>query len=142
MLQSELDEISEAFQEAWDDSFGQEMFYVPFDKSGTVVHPIYRESKAKKYDFENKLRFMGTFKELTNEERGEIFGEESVAESEITFITAELYKQGITKVDKSALIEITHRNGETNTYDITESLGKVQLGNNRIFTKLGVVLRG
>lgn len=142
MLQSELDEISEAFQEAWNDSFGQEMFYVPFVKDKTTSHPIYGDSEEKFYDFENKKRFMGTFKELNNEEAGELFGKDTNVEAEITLITKELFDQGVLEIDQSALVEITHRGGRTQLYNITKSIGKVQLGNNRIFTRLGVVEHG
>lgn len=142
MLQSELDEISEAFQEAWNDSFGQEMFYVPFDKGKTISHPIYGDSEEKVYDFDNKKRFMGTFKELNNEEAGELFGKDTNVEAEITLITKELFDQGVLEIDTSALVEITHRSGRTQLYNITKSIGKVQLGNNRIFTRLGVVEHG
>lgn len=142
MLQDELDEISDAFLDAWKESFGQEMYYVPFIIESTPTHPIYNESKKKKYDFENKLLFTGTFKELTNEEAGELFGNDTKVTAEITYVTKELYEQGIHKVQHSALIEITHRGGEVLTYDVTEVIGKVQLGNNRILTKLGVVERG
>lgn len=142
MEQNELDEISDAFLDAWKESFGQEMYYVPFLKDDTPVHPIYNESKKKKYDLENKVLFTGTFKELTNEEAGELFGNDTKVTAEITFVTKELYEQGVTKAQHSALVEITHRDGTTNLYDITEVIGKVQLGNNRILTKLGVVERG
>lgn len=142
MLQSELNEISEAFQDAWDEFFGQEMFYVPFQLEGTEVHRIYKESRRKTYDHANKIRFMGTFKELSNKEAGELFGADTKAESEITFVTKELFDQGIKKVDDAALIEITHHDGTTVLYNIVEVTRKVQLGDNRIFTKLGVFENG
>ena len=138
MEQKELDEISDAFVDAWEEFFGQEMFYVPFDENASKPHPIYGENKNKVYDYENKKRFMGTFKELSDEEAGELFGQETKAEAEITYVTKELYEQGITRPKKSALVQITFRDGVTKLYNITEITGKVQLGDNRIFTKFGV----
>lgn len=139
MIQEELDEISQAFLDAWKEFFGQEMFYVPFLKGETVIHRIYNESKGKKYDLDNKLNFSGTFKESTKEELGELFGQDTKAEAEVTFVTAELYDKGVKEIPLSARIQITHRSGITRIYDIVNVVTKVQLGNNRIFTKLGVL---
>lgn len=139
MLQSEINEISDAFQDAWDEFFGQEMYYVPLDLEKTVVHPIYGETRKKEYDFDGKKRFVGTYKELSNKEAGELFGDATKAESEITFVTRELIVQGIDEVDDGAIIEITHLSGKVMLYNITEITRKVQFGSSRIFTKLGVV---
>lgn len=138
MLQSEIDEISDAFQDAWDEYFGQEMFYVPFLKDSTTAHPLYKESKNKTYDFANKISFTGTFKEEPLEEVGEIAGKDEYQSAEITFVTKQLYDKGITTVNNADIIEITHRDGVTKTYNIIKHFGKVQLGDNRVFTKLEV----
>lgn len=138
MLQSEVNEISDAFQDAWDEFFGQEMFYVPLDLEKTIVHPIYKETTEKVYDFAGKKRFVGTYKELSNKEAGELFGDATRAKAEITYVSRELILAGVDDVDDSALIEITHQSGRVGLYNITEITRKVQFGDNRIFTKLGV----
>lgn len=64
MKQTEINEISNAFMEAWRDYFGDVMYYVPFDDQGTVVNHIYKESKGKKYLWNSKIAFHGTIKEI------------------------------------------------------------------------------
>jgi hypothetical protein len=138
MLQNEIDEISVAFLDAWDQYFGEKMFYVPFLEAETSVHRVYKESKTKTYDYANKLQFTGTFKQQPIREEGEIAGKEEIEQAEITFVTKELYDKGVLEIDARSIVEITHRNGKTATYNIHNYYGKVQLGNNRIFTKLAV----
>lgn len=139
MLQTEVDEISEAFLDAWKEYFGTVMYYVPFKESETPVHRIYKESKAKSYDYENKILFHGTFKQTPIEEKGELAGKVEMENAEITFVTKQLFDQGIEEVDPRAIIEVTKRNGITKTYNITKRNGKVQLGDNYVFSKLEVV---
>lgn len=139
MLQSELDEISNAFSEAWDEFFGQPMFYVPFILDESEVHTLYRETRKKKYDWKAKREFIGTFKQEKYEERGEINGRDNYEKAEITFVTKELYDLGVKVIDQSSIIEIFHRDGSRKLYNIIANYGKVQLGNNKIFTKIEVV---
>lgn len=141
MLQTEVDEISVAFADAWKEYFGQVMYYIPFNETLTVKHPVYGESKTKGYDEVNKKSFFGTFKQEPLEEKGEMAGKIEYEVAEITFVTKELYDQGITEVDSRSLIEITHRNGITKRYNIIENYGKVQLGDNKVFYKLKVTDR-
>lgn len=140
MLQSEIDEISEAFMDAWEEYFGQVMYYVPLLDVPTK-HPIYGESKTKdlNYDFANKVMFHGTFKESPIEEKGGVGGKDEKQKAEITFVTQELYSKGIKAIDPRAVIEITHRDGTVLLYNIVKRNGKVQLGDNHVFTKLDVV---
>lgn len=137
MLQTEIDEISEAFSDAWQEYFGQPMFYVPFLESQTPKN-IYNESKDKKYDFDNKVPFFGTYKQEPIEEKGEMGGRVEEQFAEVTFVTKELFDKGVTEIDSRALIEITHRSGKTHLYNIIEHYGKVQLGDNKVFYKLKV----
>lgn len=139
MLQSEIDEISEAFSDAWDEFFGQPMYYVPL-MAGSTVHPIYRESKTKQYDVENKKSFNGTFKVKDIEEKGEMNGRDEKTYAEITFVTKELYDQGILKINSRDQIHFFDRGGEEIKCNIIGHSGKVQLGDNKIFTKLDVVV--
>lgn len=138
MRQDEIDEISTAFSEAWDEYFGQPMYYVPFLPEESKIHPLYRETNRKVYDFANKKPFTGTFKEEKYEERGEIHGRDNFEKAEITFVTKELHDLGVTAIDQSAIIEIFNRNGVRKLYNIIANYGKVQLGNNKVFTKLNV----
>lgn len=139
MLQSEIDEISVAFSEAWDEYFGQPMYYVPYKTIEDNIHPLYRETRQKEYDWKNKVLFNGTFKQEKYEERGEINGRDNYEEAEITLVTKELYDEGIKVIDQSAIIEIIHRDGSRKLYNIVANYGKVQLGDNKVFTKIEVV---
>jgi hypothetical protein len=139
MLQSEIDEISQAFSDAWQEYFGEEMYYVPFSENDTPVHRVYKESKSKAYDFANKILFHGTFKQEPIDEKGELAGKNEREKAEITFVTKELFDRSIKEVDLRAIIEITDRNGVTKHYNILKRNGKVQLGNNHVFTKIEVV---
>lgn len=139
MLQNEIDEISVAFSEAWRDYFGQDMYYVPIKEDAIEIHPLYRETRKKVYDWESKKKFNGTFKQEKYEERGEINGRDNYEEAEITLVTKELYDLGVKIIDQSAIIEIFHRDGTRKLYNIVANYGKVQLGNNKVFTKIEVV---
>lgn len=139
MKQDEIDEISDAFSEAWNEFFGQEMYYVPFDRENSPVHDLYNESSHKVYKWEDKVKFNGTFREEKYEEREEISGRDNFEKAEITFVTKELYDAGVIQLEQSSIIEIFHRNGVRKLYNIISNYGKVQLGNNKVFTKLDVV---
>jgi hypothetical protein len=138
MRQDEIDEISDAFSEAWEEFFGQPMFYIQFIGAENP-HSLYRESKKKMYAEDGKKPFYGTFKQELIEEKGEIGGRKETEVSEITFVTKELFEQGIIEVDSRDIIEVTNRAGYTHRYNIFGHLGKVQLGDNRVFTQLKVV---
>jgi glutamate dehydrogenase/leucine dehydrogenase len=138
MTQKEIDEISDAFGEAWEDFFGQEMYYIAFD-CGTYSHPIYREAKRKQYKEEEKTLFHGTLKEEPLEEKGDLAGKRTYPTAELTFVTKELRDKGVLEVDTRDIIEVTDINGNTERYNIINNYGKVQLVDNRIFTKLKVV---
>jgi hypothetical protein len=139
LIQSEIDEISEAFMDAWEEYFGQIMYYVPFNDNPSDKHSIYGESKKKTYDFTKKVMFHGTFKQEPIEEKGELGGGEEREVAEITLVTKELYDKGVKEFRLKDIIEITDRDGVTKNYNIYQNYGKVQLGNNRVFTKLKVV---
>lgn len=143
MTQRERDEISDSFAEAWRESFGQEMFYVPFDEKGTeeTVHKLYKESKHKSYLFDKKVPFHGTYKQEPIEEVGELGGKRMRSYAEITFVTKELRDQGIDEVDERAIIQFFDENGKEHRVDIISLHGKVQFITDRIFTKLRVVSR-
>lgn len=139
MLQEEIDEISDAFSEAWEEYFGQVMRYVPLSET-TEVHPIYGEAIGSiKYDWENYYEFNGTFKEKEHAESGDMYGRNGEINAEITFVTKEFVDEGLYDISQTAIIFVKHRSGVSKVYNIISNYGKVQLGNNKVFTKLGVV---
>jgi hypothetical protein len=141
MRQDEIDEISGAFQEAWTEFFGAEMYYVSFDAS-TVANPIYRESKTKKYLWDSKKLFHGTLKEQQSQDVAQPTGKQVVKFYEITFVAKELLDQGILHIDTNDIIQYTDRFGKEYRLEIYDDFQKVQLVDNKIFTKLKVKYYG
>lgn len=137
MRQNEIDDISREFATAWEEFFGQEMYYVEMSNQPSY-DPLYREYGEKEYDFANKKKFFGTLKDLTEEEKVDAFGEDSEAKREITFVTLDLEKQGVTTLDDSSIIQVTEKNGETYYYNIEQINQSVQFGSTRVFSKMGV----
>lgn len=136
MRQSEIDEISSAFLDAWKDYFGDLMYYVPLDKDNTSVNSIYRESKGKKYKFEDKIAFYGTIREQQRMDTAKATGKREEKFFEITCITKELIDKGITHIDTDSLIQYVDRFGKEYLLSIYDDFQKVQLVDNKIFTKL------
>jgi hypothetical protein len=136
MKQTEIDEISVAFKEAWVDYFGTEMYYVPFDRNSTTVNSIYQESKGKKYLYDSKMLFHGTIKELQHLDTGRPTGKRTEKFFEITFVTKELLDLGLLHVDTDDIIQYSDRFGREYTLLIYDDFQKVQLVDNKIFTKL------
>lgn len=141
MAQSEINEISQAFMDAWRDYFGDELYYVPFDYS-TSADSIYSETKAKKYLFDEKKLFHGTIKEREDLDKGTATGKRVEKHYEITFVTKELADKGITSIDTNALILYTDRFGNEFKLHIYDDFQRVQLVDHKIFTKLKVKAYG
>lgn len=140
MRQDELDEISLEFIEAWTDYFGDEMYYVIF--TGAVVHPLYKESKNKTYDYFNKRLFHGTLKESPVMDEARQSGQRINKNFEITLITKELVDQEILYINVNDIIMYIDRFGKENLYKIYDEYQKVQLSSNKIFTKIRVIPYG
>lgn len=142
MIQSEIDEISEAFSDAWEEYFGQQLFYVPFDEKNTEnnVHPLYRDApkKGKIYLWDDMKPFYGTLKSEEVKEKGDMYGKDNEVQFNITFITKELRDQNILNVDDRALIYYIDRDGVDHVLNIIATNQKVQFGDNKVFTKLSV----
>jgi hypothetical protein len=138
MSQTEIDEISEAFKEAWEDYFGDVLYYVPFDYASTQFSEIYGESKKKKYLFLEKKPFHGTIKERELLDVNRPTGRSREKEYELTFVTKELIDQGITEVDTNSIIIYTDRFEKEYRLIIFDDYQKVQLVDNKVFTKLKV----
>ena len=135
MKQLEIDEISEAFLEAWEDYFGTTMYYVPF-KEGEDLDSTYLESKSKVYDMENKVEFHGTIREIQSEDKSLATGKQIQKLFEITVVTKELIDGGVSHIDTNALILYTDRFNKDYHLSIYDDFQKVQLVDNKIFTKL------
>lgn len=137
MRQEEIDEISGAFSEAWEEFFGMWINYVPMGE--VEKHPVYQETLGdKKYLWEEMKGFFGTFKEDLFEESTYVQGRDSEIQASITFVTKELYDAGVTEINSSDIILIKFRNGAVRAFNIYAHKGKVQLGNNKVFTELKV----
>lgn len=137
MEEREILEIEADFQEAWEEYFGQTMYYVNFIESPTPTS-IYRESKVKVYDEANKILFHGTYKENPTQEELAMGGLSETDIGLITFVTKELYEQGILTIDDKDVIDVIMRDGTTRRFNIISHQGKVQFGSHKVFTKIGV----
>jgi FKBP-type peptidyl-prolyl cis-trans isomerase (trigger factor) len=140
MRQDEIDEISDAFHDAWKEFFGMEMNLItmkPKDQQDSY-DDLYGEDKKKDYEEGNKLSFFGTFKVSPIVEEGDLGGLKENVEAEITFVTKELFDKGIKQISNKDIIEVTQRSGNIKRYNIVQNYGKVQLGDNHIFTKMMV----
>ena len=130
----EIDEISDAFLEAWVENFAQPMEYVKYSDEN-IIHPVYGEQiTGKKYDEEEAVVFHGTLKETEFEETGNIYGKNNDAIYEITLITKELKDRGIERVRHEDLVITSGRK-----FNIIGYVRKVQFLDQKIFTKLKVV---
>lgn len=139
MKQEELDEISNAFQDAWTEYFGDEMYYVPFCEKETKKDDLYLEQKTKVYDYENKKMFHGTLRETPAIDELRQTGKKIRKEFEISFVTKELVDQGIKYVNTNDIILYIDRFGTEFRYKIYDEFQKVQFSDNKIFTKLKVI---
>lgn len=138
MRQVEIDEISLAFEDAWTNYFGDDMYYVPLSTS-TKGDVIYNENKSKTYDYTKKVLFHGTLKEMQAIDELHQGGEYINKQYLVTFVTKELIDGGINEVDTNSIISYTNRFGTTRTYKIADEYQKVQFMDNKIFTSLVVI---
>lgn len=139
MQQSEVDEISEAFKEAWQEYFGDTMYYVTFDKTKTIKDDLYEEQKTKVYDYENKKAFHGTLKESPSMDKLKQSGKKVYKIYTISFVTKELVDQGVNYIDTNDIILYIDRFGKENKFKIYDDYQKVQFSDNKIFTLLNVI---
>lgn len=138
MRQEEINEISQAFLDAWKEFFGAPMLYIPFDSSTSNPHPIYNESRNKKYDEANAVEFYGTLKEREMQDVTAPTGKKIEKHYEITLVTQELIDKGVNYIDTNDIIRFTDRFGKVYDLEIYDDFQKVQLVDNKIFTKLKV----
>ena len=139
MSQQEIDEISEAFLEAWADYFGDELYYVPFDYTNTRPDGgIYSETKYKKYLYDSKVLLHATVKEREDLDVDTPIGKSIEKHYEITFVTKELTDTGVHEIDTNAILVYTDRFEKEHKFHIYDDFQKVQLVDNKVFTKLKV----
>lgn len=141
MKQSEIDQISDSFIEAWKEFFGQVIYYVRF-LGVSQKDDLYNESKHKIYDYANKIPLHGSIKYSPTEKEIELAGLDKNVNAIITVVTKELEDNNIdidvTDADFKDLIEIPQKNGKSKLFSITSINKKVQFSDNFIFTKIGV----
>ena len=135
---SEIDDISDSFIEAWTEFFGQEMYYIRFLRDSNTPHNVYNDSRKKIYDEDNKVLFHGSLKEKPTAEELGMGGLKALPSGVITFVTKELRDAGITELSTNDCIEATPYAQPTIRFNIVSDQGKVQLTDQKIFTKLGV----
>lgn len=140
MLERELNEISQAFLEAWTEAFGQEMYYIRFLSESTSSHSVYREATTKVYDTSNKKLFHGSIKQKPLEEQMDIAENTGISTAIITYVSKELIDQGIVFPSLNDIIQYTTYDGRTLTWEIISVQERVQFSDWRIFTKVGVRL--
>lgn len=139
MRQEELNDISQAFLDAWEEFFGAPMYYIPFSESTmSNPHSIYGESKTKQYKEAEAIMFYGTILERESDDITSPIGKSLEKFFEITCVTQELIDKGITHIDTNALIRYQDRFGKEYNLQIYDDFQKVQLVDNKIFTKLKV----
>ena len=138
MRQAEIDQISDAFHDAWEEFFGQKMSYIKYLGTSSSYSKLYNESKHKVYDTENKIDFYGSIKYSPTKKEIELAGSDENINAIVTLVTKELIDKGINNIEFEDLIEIEDRFGEVKTYSINSISKKVQFSNNFIFTKVGV----
>lgn len=141
MQQSEIDEISEAFKDAWEDYFGDLMYYVRLDRKATKFNKVYNETKKLKYDMENKIPFHGTLKELEQDDVIAPYGDNEVKLFNITLVMKELIDEGQFLLDHDDIILYEQRLGDmlvTRKFTIYDSLEKVQFNATKVFGKIKV----
>ena len=105
---NEIEEISKAFSEAWEDYFGDKLKYVRFNTENTKFHNIYNESKSLQYDYDNAVTFYGSLKEIEKEDVIEPYGDDEYRIFTITLVTQELLDGGVFEVNHDDIITYTH----------------------------------
>lgn len=141
MQQAEIDEISEAFSDAWRDYFGDLMYYVRFNRKDTSFDTTYNESKKLSYDMDNKIPFYGALKDLEKDDTIEPYGDDETKLYSITFVMKELIDKGQFDINHDDLIIYEQKVGDmliTRKFSIYSSLQKVQFNATKIFGNLKV----
>lgn len=139
MQQKEIDEISDAFKEAWTDYFGDEISIVALKTSKSEIDDLYGESKKKEYDYENKITVHGTLKESPGMDEMKQAGKKINKTFDVTFVTKEAIDQGLLYINTSSILVYVDRFGKEFRYKIYDEYQKVQFSSNKIFTTIRVI---
>lgn len=136
MPQSEIDEISNSFIEAYRDTFGGEVYILKLKEDVEPDHPLYNERIGKSYDrygpFYATYKRNPTATEVTN------VGLRDTESGIVTIVTKSLRDAGITEIKNTDLVVIVDQDGKETTLAIKEVVLRVQLGTNYLFTVIGV----
>lgn len=141
---TEINEISEAFLEAWKDFFGAPMYLIPFSKEASdavadAYTALYKEPKQHVYDFTKKVLFHGSLKDHESIDKEGVTGLQVETDLAVVIISKELADKGITRIDMTSVIEFTDNTQVVHYYKIVDVIYRVQLNAHRIFTKIKVV---
>lgn len=136
MDQREIDEISQAFQQAWDEIFGMYTYVLKHEPT-TTEHPLYDERIGKPYS-DPIGPIPATFRVNPTQEEIEQAGLSADVSGILTYVTKDLRDNGILSLNLTDRIRIEDRDGNVTVYEVTELSPRVQFGNNYIFTKVGV----
>lgn len=149
MRLNERKEISDSFEEAWEESFGSVFYIIPLDRSATNVNDIYGETVNKVYNAEEAIMFYATYKEESEEEISVGHGRDDYRDGVITFVkntfVEKLKSKGVfgekeRYLDMTAiLVNYDDLLEEKKYFNIIGNYGTVNLGGNKIFSKLDVV---
>jgi len=138
MSQSEIDEISTSFSEAWEEYFGAPAYYlVCLEDQLTSDNELYEERIGKDAVFESRgpipaiITYNPSIEELADA------GLSDTVKIKITFVTKDLREIGIKHVSNKDRIGIIDRDSVTKLFVITEHNPNVQFVDNYIFTNIG-----
>lgn len=133
----EINDISEAFKDSFEEFFGQDVYYIPY-KQESSKDTLYNEVKSKEYDETNKVKVSGIITENESLDKNVQTGKRIEKFFMITIVTKDLVDNGITHIDTNDLIEFTDAYGKTFRCSIIDDFTRVQFNNYRIFTKVKV----
>jgi hypothetical protein len=138
MSEREILAVSSAFQEAYSNIFGQEMYYITLNRISSAPHSTYKNSRNKVYNESAKTLFHGAYKEEPSEVVLKMAGKSTFIHGTITFVTQELIDAGVESFSDDAIVQFTDKFGVEHTFDIVWTKSSFQLRDSKIFTKFGV----
>lgn len=149
MEQAQIDQISNAFSNAYQEFFGMPIQYIPFDRS-TVSQNKYEQMYAEadltdlNYNGTEAVTFNGSISYNPEKKELDLLGfDPDKVSALITVVTKELVDGGIISAEREISyrdkIRINDRFNNETDYIITEIGKSVQFSDNFVFTKIGVI---
>lgn len=138
MNQSEINEISVSFLEAWEEYFGAEMYLIPYTYKDSSN--VYGDKKTKTYDLSKAILFHGTLKELESQDVVKPDGRFENKFFDVTLVTKELNDNGVYVIDTNSIIKYIDNQRNEFYFKIYDTYQKVQFNKSKIFTKIRVTL--